>query len=132
MSQSNDNADMVPPEDRFKYFDDLTFLEIINLLNIGIATYNLKEHVPNNIPVHNQIVKSDQLLSQGYVEKINEWTERNKMVLNAKKSKNMIFNFTKQHQFMTSIELKGQKLEMLDEMKLLGTTGCSKRKEIKN
>ena len=121
MSQSNDNADMVPPEDRFKYFDDLTFLEIINLLNIGIATYNLKEHVPNNIPVHNQIVKSDQLLSQGYVEKINEWTERNKMVLNAKKSKNMIFNFTKQHQFMTSIELKGQKLEMLDEIKLLGT-----------
>ena len=54
------------------------------------------------------------------------------MVLNAKKSKNMIFNFTKQHQFMTSIELKGQKLEMLDEIKLLGTTGCSKRKEIKN
>ena len=33
---------------------------------------------------------------------------------------------------MTSTELKGQKLEMLDEMKLLGTTGCSKRKEIKN
>ena len=72
------------------------------------------------------------MLSQGYVEKVNEWTEKNKMVLNAKKSKNMIFNFTKQHQFMTSIELKGQKLEMLDEMKLLGTTGCSKRKEIKN
>ena len=57
MSQSNDNADMVPPEDRFKYFDDLTFLEIINLLNIGIATYNLKEHIPSNLPVHNQIVK---------------------------------------------------------------------------
>ena len=72
------------------------------------------------------------MLSQGYVEKINEWMEKNKMVLNAKKSKNMIFNFTKQHQFMTSIELKGQKLEMLDEIKLLGTTGCSKRKEIKN
>ena len=76
MSKSNDNADMVPPEDRFKYFDDLTFLEIINLLNIGIATYNLKQHVPDNLPVHNQIVKSNQLLSQGYVEKINEWTEK--------------------------------------------------------
>ena len=70
------------------------------------------------------------MLSQGYVEKINEWMEKNKMVLNAKKSKNMIFNFTKQHQFMTSIELKEQKLEMLDEIKLLGTTGCSKIKEI--
>ena len=32
----------------------------------------------------------------------------------------MIFNFTKQHQFITSIEFKDQKLEMLDEIKLLG------------
>ena len=30
------------------------------------------------------------------------------------------FNFTKQHQFITSIEFKDQKLEMLDEIKLLG------------
>ena len=29
LSQSNDNADNVPPEDRFKFMDDLTILEII-------------------------------------------------------------------------------------------------------
>ena len=41
MSQSNNNADTVPLEDRFKYFDDLTVVEIVNLLNIGISTVGI-------------------------------------------------------------------------------------------
>ena len=40
LSQSNDNADCVDESERFKFVDDLTFLEIIYLLNIGLATYN--------------------------------------------------------------------------------------------
>ena len=35
-SQTNHNADSVPEKDRFKFVDDLSLLEIINLVNIGI------------------------------------------------------------------------------------------------
>ena len=55
---SNDNADMVSTEDRFKFVDDLTVLEIINLLMTEISSYDLHEHVPSDIPVHNKYIKT--------------------------------------------------------------------------
>ena len=81
LSQSNDNSDCVPVDDRFKYMDDLTMLEAVYLTNIGISTYNLKEHIPNNIPVHNNVIKSDKLKTQKYLDEIQGWTEKKKMVL---------------------------------------------------
>ena len=42
------------------------------------------------------------------------------MKLNEKKTTNMIFNFTKDHQFTTEIELKSDKIETLEKTKLLG------------
>ena len=56
LSQSNDNADCIQEDERFKFVDDLSFLEIINLLSVGISSYNLRAHVPSNVPVHNQII----------------------------------------------------------------------------
>ena len=44
----------------------------------------------------------------------------NKMVLNPKKTKNIIFNFSKNNQFSTNIKLKGEKLDTVEETKLLG------------
>ena len=58
MSQSNNNADTVPLEDRFKYFDDLTVVEIVNLLNIGISTVRDRDTVPSDLPEHNQIINN--------------------------------------------------------------------------
>ena len=52
---------------------------------------------------------------------INNWTEKNKMQLNPKKTKSMIFNFTKSCQFTTDITVKNEKVEIVDETKLLGT-----------
>ena len=37
LSQSNNSADMVPEQDRFKFFDDLSTLELIDLISIGNA-----------------------------------------------------------------------------------------------
>ena len=34
LSQSNDNANMVEEEDRYKFVDDLTILDVINLLTM--------------------------------------------------------------------------------------------------
>ena len=63
-SPSNDNADCVTEDDRFKFVDDLTVLEIINLLSIGIASYNIKLHVPSDIPTHNQYIPKENLVRQ--------------------------------------------------------------------
>ena len=42
------------------------------------------------------------------------------MELNAKKTKCMVFNFTKKHKFTTDLSLKGQRIEIVDQAKLLG------------
>ena len=64
LSQSNDNADMVEIDDRFKFVDDLTALEIINLLTIEISSYDLYSHVPSDIPTHNNYISKNNLNPQ--------------------------------------------------------------------
>ena len=77
LSQNNDSADMVPEDSRFKFIDDLSLLEILDLLCIGIASYNIKGHIPSDVPVHNQIIPSKNLKSQMWLDEINQWTEKN-------------------------------------------------------
>ena len=120
LSQSNDSANNVPEEDRAKFMDDLTILEIITLANVGMASHNIKHQVPSNISTSNQFIPSSHLKTQNYVREIDEWTERNMMKLNEKKTTNMIFNFTKDHQFTTEIELKNEKIVTFEKTKLLG------------
>ena len=82
-------------------------------------SFELKPHtIPSNIPSHNQI--SRNLRSQGYLDKINLWTEQNLMELNVKKTKSMVFNFSKKLQFTTNLNLKNQQIEVVDQAKLLG------------
>ena len=120
LSQSNDSASNVPSQDRFKFMDDLSILECILLTNIGLASHNPKLNVPSNIPSHNQIIPSERLKTQDYLNEINLWTESKKMQLNQKKTKSMIFNFTKDKQFTTNIKLKEETVEIVNESKLLG------------
>ena len=46
LSQSNNSADCVDQENRFKLVDDLTILKIVNILTIGISCFNIKSQVP--------------------------------------------------------------------------------------
>ena len=101
--------------------DDLSTLEVINLLTIGLSSLNMKHQVPSDIPVHGQFINADNLKSQEYLNVINEWTEQHKMILSEKKTKAMIFNYTDNHQFTTRLKLKGQNIEIVDQMKILGT-----------
>ena len=108
-------------DDRFKFVDDLTFLEVIQLLNVGLASYNFKRHVSSNIETHNQIIPSINLKSQQHLNLINDWTKKKKMRLNENKTKNIIFNFTRKFQFTTDIAVNNRNIEVVKETKLLGT-----------
>ena len=86
LSQSNDNADCVDEENRFKICGRSQFFGNI-ILPIGISSYNIKAHVPSNMPAHNQFISSSNLKSQSQLESINKWTNEKKMKLNVKKRK---------------------------------------------
>ena len=94
--------------------DDLSILEIVNLLTVGITSYNIKRQ-------NNLFNPAEQLQSQGWLNTIDEWTENQKMMINSKKTKTMIFNFTDRFQFSTRLKLKGENIEVIDSTKLLGT-----------
>ena len=71
-AQSNKSAHSVKEDSRFKFVDDLTVLEKINLLLVGMASHNNRTNVPNNVDVTNQIIPAENLESQNYLNKINE------------------------------------------------------------
>jgi hypothetical protein len=121
LSQSNDKANCISEDERFKFVDDLSFLEIINLLSVGLASYNVRAHVPSDVPVHNQIIVAENLQSQQHLQDINIWTKKMKMQLNEKKTQNIIFNFSKQKQFVTKLTVNNKNIELVREVKLLGT-----------
>ena len=120
LAQSNHNSDCVSPDQRFKFVDDLSVLEKIYLLIIGLASINPKLTVPSDIPVHNQFIPPEHLKSQTYLNEIKEWTDNQKMVLNEKKTKVMIFNFTDNYKFTTKLSLNNTNLEIVQKTKLLG------------
>ena len=121
LSQTNNNADCVPEEDRFKFCDDLTTLEVINLLTIGLSMYDITSHIPSDIPLDTYFVQSDKLKTQQYLTQINEWSEKQQMIISKKKTKAILFNFTVDHQFVTRLQLKNENIQLVNKIKLLGT-----------
>ena len=122
LSQSNTNANCVNSELRWKWVDDLTILEIINLVNIGMSCFNVKNEVPNDINVNKNFIHKSELLTDNNLREINNWTSNQKMKLNKKKTNYMIFNFTEKYQFSTRLDLDGDTIQEKENIKLLGTT----------
>ena len=121
LSQTNDNPEDTDIENMYKFVDDKTTLEIINLMSIGIASHNPKVSVPSNVCTSNQIIPAKNLKTQEYLNNISKWTAEKKMKLNIDKTKNMIFNFSINNQFSTEVKLDGKVIETVSETKLLGT-----------
>ena len=120
LSQSNENTNFVSVEKKFKFIDDLSILDVINTLLIGISSYNFKIHVATDIPTNGYFIPGENLITQNYLDKINKWTLDNKMVLKGKKSNCMIFNFTKDYQFSSRLKVADNQMEIIRETKLLG------------
>ena len=91
VSLTNNNADIVPEDERWKWVDDLSTMEKVNLLNVGLASYNFRAHVASDIPTHRQYVQPESLISQTYIDSINEWSQNHKSMLNQVKMKVIIF-----------------------------------------
>ena len=86
-----------------------------------MSSYNVKAHIPSHIGINQLYIPAKNLRTQEYLNEINDWTKQKMMQINEKKTKSMIFNFTKQFQFTTDLELNNTKIEVETEQKLLGT-----------
>ena len=118
--KQNNNIDFIAPDIKFKSIDDLSILEIVNLLVLGLASYNFRTHVANDIPENGYYMNPRNLLHQNYLDQIAAWAMKNKMLLKKEKSKTMIFNFTKNFKFSTRVSLENVAIEESSETKLLG------------
>ena len=54
LAQSNDSANCVKQDSRFKF--ELTTLEKINLLLVGMASHYSKQQVPNDVHMSNLVI----------------------------------------------------------------------------
>ena len=82
LSQSNDNVSFLDPDEKLKFIDDLSVVEVINLISIGLASYNCCNHVPSNVAAPNLFLDLANIKSQGYLDRISDWTESKEMNLN--------------------------------------------------
>ena len=110
LSQNNECARLLPDDEGYKFIDDLSLLEILNLISVGISSYNCKQQVPSDIQSGNHFIPTQNLKSQQHLEKLSKWTDAMKMKLNTDKSKFMIINFTRNYQFNTQLSLEGNPL----------------------
>ena len=84
LSQTNDNTNILDDDEKFKFIDDLSILEIINLISQGLASHNFKFQVEVDMNIeHNQYLPQSSIKSQNYLDKISDWTHLNLMKLNA-------------------------------------------------
>ena len=116
--QSNNNADGVPEEDRFKYVDDLSILELICLSGL-LKDYQFRSHIASDIATDQLFLAPESFQTQEQINQISDWTQTNLMKLNTAKSNYMIFTRSKE-KFTTRLVLDGDNLERISVTKLLG------------
>ena len=116
--QSNDNADCVDEDMRFKYVDDLTVLELV-MLGSWLSEYNFKNHVASDIGIDEKFVSASNLQTQDTLNNIANWTDQNLMQLNGQKSNYMVFSRS-ETEFATRLSLNGETIDRIEEIKLVG------------
>ena len=116
--QSNDNADCVDQDMRFKYVDDLTVLELVMLTGL-LTEYNFHQHVASDIGIDEYYVPATSLKTQQNVDQISTWTSVNLMQLNPSKSNYMVFSRSNT-EFATRLSLDNHTLDRVEEVKLVG------------
>ena len=103
------------------FIDDLSEGEAINLKKQLIADpvkrpYPLKYHERTE-----QILPQNKSLLQKNLSRIEIFTQNNQMKINSNKSKVMLFNKSRKHDFPPEMQFQdGNILECIDETKLLG------------
>ena len=120
LSQTSNNLDFLEQDEGFKFIDDASFVEILNLFLGGLSKLNSKPQVPSDLATNEHFLKNENFNTQQYLNKICTWTDDHQMKLNSQKTKYMIVNFCSSYQFQTRLYLKENLLEQIKVTRLLG------------
>ena len=82
LSLSNDNTSYLSMKEKYKYIDDLSILQKLNLLAIGLSSYNFPQNMASDVPQDGYFIDSSYLKTQDSLNRIAEWTKKNQMSLN--------------------------------------------------
>ena len=96
--------DHIPPDDRWKWVDDLTSLEVVDVINIGLSSYNFRRHVASDINVNGHNVSQENWKTQHFIYALDSWSDKQQIMPHEKKTKIMLVNFTKIYQFSTRLK----------------------------
>ena len=118
LSASDDAADHIQEEDRFRYMDDLKILELIMMTGI-LQDYNIHAHIPSDIPLDHQFLPPNTYNTQSNLDQLSSWTLDNKMLLNPLKCNYLIFSRS-QEKFVTRLIVDGEKINQFKTVKILG------------
>ena len=116
IAASNDNPDCVNEDDRYKFCDDLSILELLMLGDI-LTEYNFFDHVASDVGVNQRFLPTQE--TQLNLDKISMWTEDNLMQLKESKTNYIIFTRSRQD-FATRITVNNKLIERQQYVKLLG------------
>ena len=118
--QSNDNAEEVPEDDRFKYIDDLSILQLICMTGL-LIDYDFQKHVASDIAINAKFLPPESYEMQRNINQISNWTSNNLMKLNPSKCNYMIFSRCKEN-IATRLSIGNTILERKKAQKILGVT----------
>ena len=71
---SNDNADFVDEDEKFKYVDDISVLELVCLAGL-LCEYNFHLHVASDIAIDSYYLPPNNFNTQDNLNKISEWKD---------------------------------------------------------
>ena len=106
-----------------KFIDDMTIAEAIELRRQLVPNPDIDQ--PRPVNYHDRtghVLGQGQSLVQKKLNEINEYAINKQMKINGEKCKIMLLNASRKYDFSPVINVGSEKLEMVEELKLLGVT----------
>ena len=90
----------------------------MDLITVGLYSYNFREHVNSDIPIHGQFVAPENIKKQKYISTVNNQSNDHKMELKKITMHDVIY-FAQKRQFFTRLKLNESNIEHVKHAKML-------------
>ena len=120
LSQTAHNLAFLPEDEAWKFADDSSFVEVVNLAAVGLASFNAKHQVPSDIATDQFFLPPENIKTQEHLNRITDWADSRGMKLNHLKTKYMIINFCSSYPVQTRLHIKDNPIEQVHSARLLG------------
>ena len=103
-----------------KYIDDLTIAESVDLKNLQVKPTDQRILPEDYHSRTGHTLNTDKSSVVKQIDAIQSYASNNKMKLNLKKTKMILFNPSKKYDFLPNVQIQENEIESVEEIKLLG------------